>query len=315
MHDGTTPVPLTTGRSEARAAAADPAAHTLVCDDGRHLAATWHEPVGPARAVALVSAATGAPRGFYRGFAQWLAGRGYAVLTYDYRGIGGSRRGPMRQETASMRDWALLDMSAALAAAQARRQRRLPLLLVGHSFGGNGIAFARGVEQADALLMVAAQHGEARLFDGRHRLLAEVYFRALLPAAVALHGHAPRWASRGEALPREVARDWWRWGLTPGWACADPRMAPYRQASGLVCPVHLWSIDDDRTYGAPRAVDALAAQFRNAAVQRHHLHPREVGAQAIGHFGAFRREPGPRLWQRLLAPVEAAAPELRLALG
>lgn len=213
-----------------------------------------------------------------------------------------------------MKDWALLDMSAALAAAQARRHGRLPLLLVGHSFGGNSIAFARGVEQADAILMVASQFGEPRLFDGRHRLLAEFYFRALLPAAVALYGYAPRWASGGEPLPREVARDWWRWGLTPGWAYADPRLAAHRQASALACPVHLWSIDDDRTYAAPRAVDALAAEFRNAAVQRHHLHPHEVGAKAIGHFGAFRRDPGPLLWQRLLAPIEAAAPALREAL-
>ena len=140
----------TTSTAAAAARAADPQVlngaerHALVAGDGRHLAASWFEPpAGAARAVAVVSSAAGVPRGYYRGFAQWLAQRGYAVLTYDYRGIAGSRRGSMRDEPATMADWALLDMSAALAAAQARRATEgLPLLLVGHSFGGNAIAFS-----------------------------------------------------------------------------------------------------------------------------------------------------------------------------
>lgn len=287
----------------------------LVADDGRHLAASWFEPTGgPARAVAVVSSAAGVPRGYYRAFAEWMAARGYAVLTYDYRGIAGSRRGPMRKEAATMRDWAVLDMSAALAAAEARRATQgLPLLLVGHSFGGNAIAFARGVERADALLAVASQVGEPRLFPGRHRLQAEFFFRAWLPLLVPLFGHLPGWAlgPGGQALPAGVVRQWARWGLQRGWAFADPEMHPHRNASAIVAPVHLWDIGDDLSYAPPRAVDALAAQFRNAAVQRHGVLPRDVGVARLGHFGAFRREPGARLWPRLLDPVEAAAPRLR----
>lgn len=287
----------------------------LMADDGRALAASWFEPLaGTARAVAVISAATGVPRGFYRGFSQWLAARGYAVLTYDYRGIAGSRRGRLRDEPATMRDWALLDMSAALAAAEARRAtQRLPLLLVGHSFGGNAIAFARGVERADALLAVGSQLGEPRLYPGVHRWKAELFFRAVLPATVALHGHLPAWTLGGGAqpLPAGVAREWARWGLTPGWAFADPAMRPHRAAAALAVPVHLWDVSDDLTFAPARAVDALAAQFRNAIVQRHQLRPADVGAKRLGHFGAFRRDPGPRLWERLLAPVEAAVPALR----
>lgn len=287
----------------------------LMADDGRALAASWFEPsAGPARAVAVISAATGVPRGFYRGFSQWLSARGYAVLTYDYRGIAGSRRGRLRDEPATMRDWALLDMSAALAAAEARRAtQRLPLLLVGHSFGGNAIAFARGVERADALLAVGSQLGEPRLYPGVHRWKAELFFRAVLPATVALHGHLPAWTLGGGAqpLPAGVAREWARWGLTPGWAFADPAMRAHRAAAALAVPVHLWDVSDDLTFAPARAVDALAAQFRNAVVQRHQLRPADVGAKRLGHFGAFRRDPGPRLWERLLAPVEAAVPALR----
>lgn len=311
----------TTTRSGAAAGAPTPAAPTpaqgqaLVADDGRHLAASWFEPPsGAARAVAVVSPAAGVPRGYYRAFAEWLAGRGYAVLTYDYRGIAGSRRGDLRAEPATMRDWAVLDMSAALAAAEARRATAgLPLLLVGHSFGGNAIGFARGVERADALLAVASQVGEPRLYPGRHRWQAEFFFRAWLPLLVPLFGHLPGWAlgPGGQPLPAGVARQWTRWGLQRGWAFADPQMRPHRSASAVVAPVHLWDVADDLSFAPPRAVDALAEQFRNAAVQRLSVAPRDVGVARLGHFGAFRREPGARLWERLLAPIEAAAPRLR----
>jgi predicted alpha/beta hydrolase len=293
---------------------------TLLAEDGRPLSASWFEPAdGRAHAVALISSAAGVPRGYYRAFAQWLAGRGYAALSYDYRGIGGSRLGRLRDDPATMRDWALLDMSAALAAAQARRActaaAPLPLLLIGHSFGGNAIAFARGVEQADALLTVGSQLGEPRLFDGRHRLAAEFFFRVLVPALVPLFGHLPAWALGGGAqpLPGGVARQWAQWGLTAGWAYADPAMKAHRQASGLGVPVHLWNLSDDLTFAPPRAVDALAQQFRNAAVQRHTLRPADIGQAQLGHFGVFRRQVGPAAWQRLLAPIEHAVPALRPA--
>lgn len=291
----------------------------LVADDGRHLAATWYEPPGgSARAVAVVSSAAGVPRGYYRAFAEWMAGRGYAVLTYDYRGMAGSRRGALRDERATMRDWAVLDMSAALAAAQARRATQgLPLLLVGHSFGGNAIAFARGVERADALLTVASQLGEPRLYPGVHGVVAGFFFRAWLPSVVPLFGHLPGWAlgPGAQPLPAGVALEWARWGRTRGWAYADPALQPHRSASALTVPVHLWNVSDDLTYAPPAAVDALAAQFRNAAVQRHSLRPADVGLRRLGHFGPFRREPGAPLWQRLLAPLEQATPTLRAALA
>jgi predicted alpha/beta hydrolase len=293
-------------------AAAAPATAWLVAADGRRLAADWFEP-GAARAVAVVSSAAGVPRGFYRAFAHWLAGRGYAVLTYDYRGIAGSRAaGPLRAEAATMRDWALLDMSAALAAAEARRGGR-PLLLIGHSFGGNSIGFARGVERADALLTVGSQLGETRLYPPRQRAVAEVFFRAWLPAVVGTLGYAPGWALGGgaEALPGGVARDWSAWGRQRGWATADAALQPHARFAAVRAPVHLWNVTDDLQYAPPRAVDALAAQFTQARVQRHTLAPADVGVRRIGHFGPFRRTPGAALWQRLLAPVEAELPAFR----
>jgi predicted alpha/beta hydrolase len=307
------------GGARGSGGSSEPPAHRLAAADGRVLGARWHEPVqAPARAVAVVSAATGVPQRFYRHFASWLAQRGYAVLTYDYRGIGESRQGPLTSEPARMRDWALLDMPAALAEAARRRAGTgLPLLLVGHSFGGNAIGLADGFEQADALLGVAAQSGDWRNWPGRHRWLTHAFFHALLPATAHLLGKAPGWAlgGSGAGLPKGVALDWARWGRRRGYLFTDPELAAhmprYRQFRG---PAHLWHISDDWTYGPAEAVDALAAQFSGARVERPALDAAALRSGPVGHFGAFRAEPGGRIWPEWLERIESATPVLRAAL-
>ncbi|WP_395700409.1 serine aminopeptidase domain-containing protein [Aquabacterium sp.] len=302
------------------AADALPPLLTLHCADGTPIAARWYEPAAPARAVAMISAATGVPQRYYRHFAAWLAQRGYAVLSYDYRGIAESRRGPVHRDGSRMRDWALQDMRAALAEAELRRgsgAQRLPLLLIGHSFGGNAAGLAPGLVQADALLTLGAQSGDWRHWPGLQRWITFAYFHGLLPLVSHLLGKAPGWAlgGRGDGLPKQVALEWARWGRRRGYLFTDPTLAAdiesYRAFRGVA---HVWNISDDLTYGPARAVDALAAQFSAARVERHELVPQALGLKRLGHFGAFRAQVGARVWPRLLAPIEAATPALAQAL-
>ncbi|MEH0167933.1 alpha/beta hydrolase [Paucibacter sp. JuS9] len=296
----------------------------LRCSDGRLLAATWHEPAGPARAVAVVSPATAVARGFYRGFAEWLAGRGYAVLSYDYRGIGDSRAQALQQEEARLRDWAQLDMGAALHAAQRRRLfeqqnqgEALGLLWIGHSFGGNAVGMTPGYERADALLGVAAQAADWRFWSGLDKFKAWLFFHTMLPIASHVFGHAPGWllGSRAQGLPKGAALEWAAWGRRRGFMFTDPSLQGHLAYDRFEGPVHLWNITDDHVFGPAPAVDELARQFSAAQVQRHTLDPQAVGLHQIGHFAMFRRELGARLWPLLLAPVEASTPLLRARLS
>ncbi len=294
----------------------------LLCADGVPLSAHWYRPNhGPAHAVAVISAGTGVPQGFYRAFAQWLAARGYVVLTYDYRGIGLSRQGPIEAETASMCDWAQQDMSAALVAANTERTASgecLPLLLIGHSFGGNALSLAHGVEQADAVLTVASQLGDWRLWPGVHRGVTWLFFHLVLPGVAHTLGHAPSWAlgsGSAQPLPKQVALEWARWGRTRGFLYGDPALQNALRLHNFSGAAHLWNVSDDLTYGPPGAVDGLVAMFSNARVARHTLTPADAGVPRLGHFGAFRREVGPRVWPRWLAAIEAASPALGRAIG
>jgi hypothetical protein len=91
--------------------------------DGYALSGTLFLPRGTKRHAVLINSATAVPRKIYRGFASYLAHRGCAVLTYDYRGIGDSRLPAMVGYNqpkslvgfkASMSDWAALDVTAAV---------------------------------------------------------------------------------------------------------------------------------------------------------------------------------------------------------
>ena len=125
------------------------------------LGATLFLPRGAKRHAVLINSATAVPRKVYRGFAGYLARRGCAVLTYDYRGTGDSRQkslvGYNQPKSlvgfkASMADWAALDVTAAVAWMR-ERYKKLPLTYVGHSFGGQALGLlANNTEVSRALL-------------------------------------------------------------------------------------------------------------------------------------------------------------------
>ncbi|MFG6490567.1 serine aminopeptidase domain-containing protein [Roseateles sp. BYS78W] len=299
---------------------------SLRCSDGRLLAAQWFEPPAAVgvRAVAIIGAATAVPASYYRHFAEWMAQRGYAVLSFDYRGIAASREALRQGEDVRLRDWARLDMAAAVYAADRRRceeaERQgaaLGLLWIGHSLGGNSVGLIPGfVDKVDAMLGVAAQVAYLGHWSGFARVQAWVFFHWMLPLAVRLLGRAPGrvLGPRAQDLPAGAALEWAAWGRTPGFLFGDDSLASERAYHRFGGAVHLWSVTDDHLFGPAPAVDALAAQFSAARVQRHVVAPADLGVKKIAHFGPFRRDLGVRLWPRLLAPIEAATPQLAARL-
>ena len=133
---------------------------TFPATDGYPLGATLFLPRGAKRHAVLINSATATPRKIYSGFAGYLARRGCAVLTYDYRGTGDSRQKAMTGYNqlkslvgfkATMSDWAAQDVTAAVAWMR-ERYKTLPLNYVGHSFGGQALGLLaeqhRGVPRA-----------------------------------------------------------------------------------------------------------------------------------------------------------------------
>src|SRR5579864_4823104 len=198
--------------------------------DGYALGATLFLPRGPKRHAVLISSATATPRKIYRGFAAYLAQQGAAVLTYDYRGIGGSR---LKQVIgynqprslvgfkATMADWAALDITAAVAWMR-ERYKNLPLAYVGHSFGGQALGLLPNNTEVSRALLIAAQAGYWKLMASpeRYRVYAILNFIGI--PLTRLLGYAPGWSGLGEDLPKDAFLQWVRWVMSKRYLFDDP---------------------------------------------------------------------------------------------
>ncbi|MCX7960577.1 MAG: alpha/beta fold hydrolase [Burkholderiales bacterium] len=262
--------------------------------DGFRLAATLHLPETPNGRAVLVHGATGVRRRYYGRFADELAGRGFTVLTFDYRGIGESRRGPLRALAARMRDWAELDAGAALGFL-ARAAPGAALFCVGHSFGANALGLVPGIERYRAAAFVGAPSGYWRHWAGSARAAMWLLTHALLPGVAAALGYFPmRALGQGEDLPGGVAREWARWCRHPRYAAGVAGGDGYAR---LAAPIRSYCASDDR-YAPRAAAEALLELYPNAASKK--LVVLDAAAcGGIGHFGYFRERLRETLWAEI----------------
>src|SRR5262245_29968642 len=190
--------------------------------DGYPLAATAFAPPAPPQRVVLINSATAVPRRIYRGLATYLAERGFAAVTYDYRGVAGSRPRSFKGFDARMRDWAALDASAAIDHMR-NVWPAAALTVVGHSFGGQALGLAPNNSEVSRALLVAAQAGYWRLFAAPEKYRVYVLMRFIgVPVARAL-GYVPGRFGIGEDVPRGVFLEWTGWVRKPRYFFDDAR--------------------------------------------------------------------------------------------
>ena len=277
---------------------------TVPAADGYKLGATLFLPRGTRHHAVLISSATAVPRKIYRGFAGYLARRGFAVLTYDYRGIGGSRgvalEGYNKPKSlvgfnATMTDWATLDIAAAVRWMR-ERYNTLPLTYVGHSFGGQTLGLLPNNGEIPRALLIAAQLGYWKLMASPERYRVYAMLNFVGPPLTRLFGYAPGWTGIGEDLPKGVFLQWARWVNSPRYLFDDPTVtglanfAKYKGAMRAIC------MTDDPWATRP-AVERLCAAYSSITPEILSVSPRELGVPRIGHLGFFRSEHRDTLWR------------------
>jgi predicted alpha/beta hydrolase len=266
----------------------------LPARDGVTLAATLFEPAEPNGSALLLNSGTGVPRQFYGAFARHLAERGFAVLTYDYRGIGESET----PRSATMEQWGAIDQ-ASMIDHLARLRPGEAVGLVGHSLGGQVLGLADNISRVRAAVLICSQSGHWRHWPrGRRRLRMLALWWLLIPGLTAATGRFPgSWIGTAD-LPAGVARNWARWGRSPHYVCDVQGRALRPHNDDVDCPIRWLSFSDDPL--APfGAVEALRPYYPRASVQRLHLAPRDLGAESVGHFGFFRKSMSRRPWDEV----------------
>jgi predicted alpha/beta hydrolase len=272
---------------------------TIPAEDGRELAATLYEPAdsaAPGAPITVVAPGAAILRRFYGRFAAYLAEQGGPAVTFDYRDIGGSRRGSLKGSRVRMRDWCLLDVPGVLTWARCTYPER-PIHWVGHSMGG----FATGLAHNNHL--IARQLNVATLSGYWGRMAAPERYRIFLlmgyaaPLVVRALGYFPGRLMGGEDMPGPAFMEWRGWCLNPDFLFADPTLPETRNFASLRAPLRVAQIADD-PWGTEPAVAHMTEHFTGSvdrSVWRVTL--AEAGATKIGHFGFFRPEMRETLWR------------------
>src|SRR5690554_4395943 len=184
----------------------------IVCADGYKLqGAFFKRQAEQGHLPVLLSPATGVPQSFYFKFCAWLSVQGYDVLVFDYRGIGKSLYGHVRDSEALLQHWGERDQAAALNWLLERTGQE-QVLLLGHSAGGQMMGVLPNHRHIGLAVHVAGSTGYFNDKPAKMPITAEVVMNGYLPLVVRLvkYGRAKA-IGFGEALPRSVAVQWREW--------------------------------------------------------------------------------------------------------
>ena len=268
---------------------------TVPARDGFGLAATLFLPAEPGGAHAvLVGPAMGVRRRFYARFAEFLQQHGCTVLTFDYRGTGGSVRPESR--SAALHDWGEQDLAGAIdgleSACGARR-----VSVVAHSVSAQLLGLADNNDRLGPLVLVAPQSGYWRLFGPYAKFALAAGWTVGIPLLAALFGRLPGWVLGGMDVPAGVAREWARWGRHPDYILsyrADTRGGFAR----IKAPLLVFSMSGD-IFAPPAAVKEIVSWY--GSPQRAQRHLALPAGRPIGHFNFFKEGVVGSAWQETVA--------------
>jgi len=237
----------------------------------------------------LICPATGVPQRFYAAFATWLAEEGFDVLTIDYRGIGSSlRESHVKQCRARKQDWGQLDMPAGVDWLRQRCGSER-VNLVGHSAGGQLVGLMPNHAALRRVVMVSSSTGYVGRIEFPTRVFAYFFLRLYLPLTASLLGYAPtKRIGMGENLPADVARQWARWCLRPGYVeNGFGREIERHSYDEFEAPILSLYASDDRIASEANVRDLLRL-FPKAPAETRRLDPASFDCEQMGHVGFFR---------------------------
>lgn len=268
----------------------------MSCKDDYQLAAQFYSAQDHTKPYPiLICPATGITKNFYHAFAEWLSKQGYSVLSFDFRGIGESLHGPLKNSKASINDWGIYDIPAAIETLLERTQAE-KVIIVGHSAGGQLLGITSNYNKVAKVLAIAGSTGHVKGLKGKTKILAPVMFNVIFPVSSFLKGYgATQFIGMGENLPKNVAKQWAEFCSKPGYvmnAIGKSIFEDYHQE--IQCPItSFWATDDEIATQAN--VKDLLRLYPNAPTKLIELNPQQHGYKQIGHMSMFKKS-HQKLW-------------------
>lgn len=256
------------------------------------------------KGVITIHAGTGVKQAFYHRFAETVANKGYAVVTYDYRGVGLSgMKSDKKNESFRMSDWITKDIPGVIEWAKDTFNDG-PHYAVGHAVGGHGVAYAGNEGTFDAAVLVNCRGLRiSKVPSLLGKIRAFTLFNIVGPISGALTGHIPAWAwDLSYEPPIGVMRQWANWARKSNYFFGDTefdfgeRFARATQSFlSIRVPDDYWTSEDSADLITDHLISAATVEKRRA---------RSAGGKGVGYSGYFRRGHESE-WDEALAWLEA----------
>jgi len=274
---------------------------TIQTADNYSLTATVYEPQAKPKGVILIASAMGVKQSYYQSFANWLTDNGFAAVTFDYRGVGESRHGKLKDVKADIIDWAEKDCGAVIRYIS-DTFNDLTVYWIGHSLGGQLFPFVPGTDAVSKMITVATGSGYWK--ENAPSLKRTVWWLwyVIAPVSVRIFGYFPgRTLKKVGDLPAGVMMQWRNWCLNKDYAPGYEGESVRTKYSQVDVPITSLSFSDDQ-YMSKRNIESLHGFYTGSNVQMKRINPKDVDTGYIGHFGFFKEKFREKLWNTQVLP-------------
>ena len=245
--------------------------------------------------VVMINSATGLRQQFYYDFARYLTKQGYAVYTYDYRGVGKSKTKTLKEYEVSFSTWGQEDYPA-MANYVLTKHNDKEIFLIGHSIGGNCIGMSEVTNSFTGVMTVGSHHGYIGFYDWYLKPLVALQFGFIMPLMSKLLGYTPsKRFGLGDNLPKNIAKEWAATCFSRNSILdfIDPKFNFYHR---ITRPMMMISMEDD-IIATKAGVDALAEEgYYHAQMERKHIRLKDYNIRKLGHIKLFKKEFKDSLW-------------------
>lgn len=276
----------------------------IVASDGYHLSALYGKPVLTSLGTIVLAPATGIKKEYYLHFAHYLIQQGYSVLLFDYRGIGSSLRGDIREIKSYMHEWGTKDMQAMIDYL-VKEKNCQDIIWLGHSAGASLLGFTPNKTAVRKVVAVNAALGYWGHFPAPQKWLIYFLWKLIGPLMIGMYGYGKMKAiGWGENLPPNMLKQWRSWCLHPQYFRDTILLLTGKDYfEDFRIPMVSVYISDD--YIANTQTARLLLDFFPHANRRlHQLAVTNLVNEPVGHNGLFRKRFERTLWPELMRIIE-----------
>lgn len=274
---------------------------TIPALDGYPLKLCTFFPRREVKGAILLCPGLGIPKEYYNDYCSFLAEERYAVVVFDYRGIG--KEEEQSEYEINLRNWAILDIPGVLNWVDGQFPDK-KIYLFGHSIAGQMAGLIPNHKLVERFVFISSTGGYWTQFDFPLNLLTLFMFWFHVPLTARLFGYMPPSLTyRGVGIAKGVALEWAAISRKKDYLSAFFGKTINEEFYKNIGQKIDWISFEDDAIATARAIQSMMDYYPNAKITHHRIDPMKLNIGRVGHAGFFRRK-ARELWGMPLDLIE-----------